>query len=180
MPEKQLTNEVLDDQFIRSRFLRVSFGNPIPLLFHATVFLVLIGIAVNESIWVLFGGVFIFLIMATFRHGIIVDVERKIYKKYYGPAPLKFGEWKTLPEPDYLLISKRNKRSAAFSRVHHMSTSVLVYEVDIIPAEGKNITVLINRKQHKAMQTAYYLAEVFKSDILDTTTGENEWMRYNG
>jgi hypothetical protein len=89
------------------------------------------------------------------------------YKKYWGFHPLKFGQWTTIEELDYVLITKTKKMQGLVSRVTVVKLSDMVFEVDIATKNEEFITAHIAKSAEEAYEVATEISNYLKLEIVD-------------
>lgn len=98
-------------------------------------------------------------LLFTFRKGAIVDTGFPKYKIFLGPAPLYFGKWNVIDEPEFLEVEAFSKTSGSFQIGGDTSSAELYYGVYLAERNKEDMKLIYrHQSEEKARGFAQELA----------------------
>lgn len=129
----------------------------------------------------LFGIGFIIIGPAFFllKTGIRINFDDRTFQEYRSVTGLYFGQWKQLPEIEYVTVYKEtvsqgmNVQSVSGENINTW------YNTDLIFPEPNRLQVISFPEKAAAMEAGQVLAEKLHTRLLDYTEEEPVWMDTN-
>lgn len=138
-----------------------------------------VGAAYNyQNIFVFISGLFVVIILFLITTGVEVNLKKMLYRDYIKIGPIKFGEWKTLGEFDYLLISKTQKRSQVpvVATVVSLDSSTINYDLDLITKGNRDVLLFTSGNREKTIALSKEIASDYNLRISEKVSGEFLWL----
>lgn len=102
----------------------------------------------------------------TFTRGIQIDAQNSKFKNTFEIGPLKFGEWKKIPNPEYVSVFQQP-----------MSNGDYIFEVNLWYDTNKHWELYTNTDYRDAFLIGFDLSEQLGVDLLDATTpNDYKWI----
>jgi hypothetical protein len=142
------------------------------------VLIALGGYLVFKSNWFGFLAMLVGMPMFFAVIGIQIDLDKKLYREFYGLLNFRFGKWLQLPPIEYITIY-----------VEHYAQRGSVASIDNVSKYSKVKVSLIAEKNTRydagyfntkelALQTGIFLAKKFNTKLLDYTTRDPRWIDF--
>ena len=102
----------------------------------------------------------------TFTKGIYVDVQNSKFKNTFEIGPLKFGEWKEIPSPEYVSVFQQPMVDGNYR-----------FEVNLWYDTNKHWQLYETEDYRDAFLVGFDLSEQLDIDLLDATTpNDYKWV----
>ncbi len=121
----------------------------------------------------------LFFKLGAFQWGYEVDLGQNVFRKYRGNKRLRFGKWKTIPEFDYLLISKNTTRNIDYPKGKSFSSEYGIvdfyFDLTLITKGDYDVLIYSSPYHDYIVRLAKDLINHFQMKIYERTiTGDNE------
>lgn len=125
------------------------------------------------AIAILVLGVLLLLIY----HGIEVNLNKNQFRDYYSIFKIRWGKWKTIAEPDYLLISKSPKYyGAPVLKTLSTKSVIIYYDLDLITKGDRDVLLQRNADYQELLQLTKLVADDQKLKICEKVNNEYIWL----
>lgn len=102
----------------------------------------------------------------TFTKGIQIDAQNSKFKNTFEIGPLKLGEWKKIPNPEYVSVFQQP-----------LSNGDYIFEVNLWYDTNKHWELYTNPDYKEAFLIGFDLSEQLDIDLLDATTpNDYKWI----
>jgi hypothetical protein len=116
------------------------------------------------------------LIMLT-RSGTEINLENKKYRSVFSLFGLSFGVWKDLPKIDYISVFKTKIVKKHQVYIASTYSKLEVIKLILFYQKNKRIEVYQTENIDDAFNTAKFVADILKIDILDSTKKPSVWLK---
>ncbi|MFZ1636099.1 MAG: hypothetical protein WAT43_19605 [Chitinophagales bacterium] len=117
------------------------------------------------------------ILLLLVKHGIEVNINNNQFRDYYSIFKMRWGKWKTIAAPDYLLISKSPKYYGA-PVLKTMSTKnvIIYYDLDLITKGDRDVLLQRIADYQELLQLAKLVADDQKLKICEKVNNEYIWL----
>jgi hypothetical protein len=125
-----------------------------------------------------FGAIIIFLglILSTYKGGIEIDLEKKVYRNYVCVFGCHMGAWRELPKIKHVSVVKFMSCMGRFV-VGEIAEKRNTYKLILAVEHGKRFIKLRTFNRHTAINEALKIGEVFDLPVYDCSSYETKWLR---
>ncbi|MGI9544910.1 MAG: hypothetical protein ACR2MX_16735 [Cyclobacteriaceae bacterium] len=111
------------------------------------------------------------IFLVTAHYGILIDIDQKRYKEYWGAIGFKNGSWKVLAEIDYIYVNKKNYTEVRGSRGTSSKFHFTIYRAFLKSNGEEGIEVAQSKDQEKVLGKAKKLGTQLELEVMDRTAG---------
>jgi hypothetical protein len=157
------------------QYEKYSFRIITPLMVLIALVFLGSGVFIGGGIFLVLGG-----LAAISYQGTIIDILGRRYLKYDRFLHMKFGTWKTLPDPSYVTIVRINLSSNRIGPSPMVGPQdkkgAMAFKVNLV-VEGEERYISICRGNLEKMTAeALRLGKYLHVRVLDFTTHEKKWI----
>ncbi|MCG8322480.1 MAG: hypothetical protein MI921_23480 [Cytophagales bacterium] len=110
------------------------------------------------------------------HYGVLIDVEARKFKEYWGFPGLKFGKWKHLPGIEYISLTKSRFSQQIGLRAANTTMRGILYKGNLRVDGRERILVIQSTDKDKVMTQLKHLAKKLDVKLLDCTEPERIWV----
>lgn len=118
-------------------------------------------------------GISIFFI---YKDGSEIDLEIQKYRTFIEVLGLRFGNWKDLPEIEYVSVFSTTESVAIRSRSAEAIVKNDIIVLNLFYNGNHRIKGYSTTNKEDAFKVAEQIAGILKIDILDATEAESKWI----
>jgi len=111
------------------------------------------------------------------RSGTEINLENKKYRLVFSLFGLNFGVWKDLPKIEYISVFKTKIIKKYQIYVASTYSKLEVIKLILFYQKNKRIEVYQTESIDDAFNTAKFVADILKIDILDSTKKPSAWLK---
>ncbi len=131
--------------------------------------------AYQGSLWsmlVLFLG----FALASASMGVQIDFHRKNQREYISVFGIRVGQWKTIPDLDYVSVYKENYKQAMGMLSITSDNSFQKFKIKLVAKEDEHMEAGLFNSKEEAMTQARSIATELEAKLLDYTDKEAQWV----
>lgn len=110
------------------------------------------------------------------ENGIAINFNNKTYRSFKSIFGFTFGQWKPLPNIEYISIFKTTEVTTVWARTASTNVSSTVIKVNLFYNTNQKIEVYNTHNVDEAFKKAKEIAAVLNINILDATTKDSKWV----
>ena len=111
------------------------------------------------------------------HYGVLIDIQAKVYKEYWGLLGLKFGKWQELPPIEYLSVTKSRFTQQIGLRAANTTLKGVIYRGNLRINEHDRILLMQSTEKEKVLTELQNLARELDVKLLDSTEAERIWVQ---
>lgn len=110
------------------------------------------------------------------ENGIAINFNNKTYRSFKSIFGFTFGQWKPLPNIEYISIFKTTEVTTVWAGSASTNVSSRVIKVNLFYNTNQKIEVYNTHNVDEAFKKAKEIAAVLNINILDATTKDSKWV----
>lgn len=108
--------------------------------------------------------------------GIEIDLESKKYRNTIHLFGLSYGQWKVLPDIEYVSVFKTSQTTRVWVSTASTNVTNTVIKVNLFYNTNQKIEVYVCDNTDDAFKIAQQIATALNIDVLDATSRETKWL----
>jgi hypothetical protein len=108
--------------------------------------------------------------------GIEINLLNKKYRTVISLFSLTFGQWKDLPEIEYVSVFKTTQSTTVRAMTAETTVKNKVVKVNLFYNTNQKIEAYVADNTDDAFEIAKQIATILNIDILDATERESKWL----
>ncbi|WP_044400766.1 hypothetical protein [Lacinutrix sp. Hel_I_90] len=111
-----------------------------------------------------------------YTDGSEIDLSSKTYRTFHSLFGFRFGQWKTLPDVEYVSVFKTAEINTVRSLGAEANVKSDIIQLNLFYNRNQKITAYRTKDEDDAFKVAGEIAQILNIDILDATQAESKWL----